>query len=331
MPERHVPSFVRNASVTLSLAVLFVVVTVATAAERIAPVAVPFSSGPAYPSPDLPDRYAAQRAIDGDPQTFCCLLDDTLAGEDGGTMPPRAAAPVTGHIVFDLGRKTRIAGAALTARLDGGPFNPKQLDFFCYADDDPANNPIADDLEHDSDIRPLLAGQALGPLRAGESATAHWPPVTTRYVGLRVEGSYESGGQHYNFQLGEIEFLVAPLESDVAGRAIAESGPAGHVLREQLDELIRRKCPDDDPAWRQLTATAVAFAPLVRRLDSLRSAVEHLGREYPQQVAAAPLLERLDSLRRRAIDQTGLAEPRFEPLAAEIESLQREALVRRNP
>ena len=181
---------------------------------------MPFSSGPAYPSPDQPEKYAAQRAIDGDLQTFCCLLDDTLMGDDGGTMPPRAAAPVTGHMVFDLGGKAKVVGAVLTARHDGGPYNPKQIDFFCFADDDPANNPVADDLEHDPDIKPLVLRHALGPLRAGESATVNWPAVTARYVGLRVEGSYESGGHHYNFQFGEIEFLLDLAPGEIpAGRS----------------------------------------------------------------------------------------------------------------
>ena len=295
------------------------------------PVAVPFSSGPAYPSPDQPDKYAAQRAIDGDPQTFCCLLDDTLTGDDGSTMPPRAAAPVTGHIVFDLGGKTRIAGAVLTARHDGGPFNPKQLDFFCYADDDPANNAVADDLEHDGDIRQLLAGQALGPLRAGESATVHWPPVTTRYVGLRVEGSYESGGHHYNFQLGEIEFLVAQLESDVAARAIAESGPAGRLLGEQLAELDSPEVPErrsgvapvDCQSCRVRAAGAAAGQPAIRRRAP--------GPRVPSAGCRRAVSRAIRQPPPRAIDQTGLAEPRFEPLAADLELLQHEALVRRNP
>ncbi len=116
------------------------------ATELVSPVAVPFASGPAFPqgraggNPPDPE-YAADRAIDGDPATFCCLLDDTLGGPSATTLPANAAAPVTGHMIFDLGRPVPVCGARLTARVPGGPYNPKEVDFFCFADDDSGNHP----------------------------------------------------------------------------------------------------------------------------------------------------------------------------------------------
>ncbi len=419
------------------------------AAERITPVAVPLSSGPGYPSPEQPNKYAAERAIDGDPQTFCCLLDDTLTGDNDTTMPPRAAEPVTGHMVFDLGGKAKVVGAVLAARDDGGPYNPKRIDFFSFADDDPANNSVADDIEHDADVRPLLVGQAVAPLRSGESATFSWPAVTARYIGLRVNAGYESGAHHFNFQLGEIEFLLdlqpgeipagvpvpvtygkrpslietlletrgrcqhwlgplrrngqplppaaarqieglwsrirrdfpaaehplldyvleewftadgwldhgddtrleqaliarAASEADLASstppaaflperqtpNTVTQPGTAGDVLRRQLQELVRAERPADDSCWLRLCSKAAEFVPLVRRLGSLQAAIEHLGTEYPQDFDAPPLAAKATDLRQRALHEAARADPDFRPLAAELDSLQYDALVRRNP
>ncbi|HUT93029.1 MAG TPA: hypothetical protein VMY37_26430 [Thermoguttaceae bacterium] len=184
------------------------------AAELVSPVAVPLASGPAFPqgraNGNPPDpEYAADRAIDGDPATFCCLLDDTLGGPSTTTIPAKAAAPVTGHVVFDLGRPVPVVGARLTARTPGGPYNPKEVDFFCFADDDPGNHPTLDDIQGDAGIRLLLGGHTFGKLLAGASEDVSWDPVRARYVGIRVQSSYESGGPvHYNFQIGEMEFFV---------------------------------------------------------------------------------------------------------------------------
>ena len=51
-------------------------------AEFISPITVPFASGEPYPGDGASDpTYAATKAIDGLPETFCCLLDDTLTGQ----------------------------------------------------------------------------------------------------------------------------------------------------------------------------------------------------------------------------------------------------------
>jgi len=185
-------------------------------------VAVVSSSGPAFPlnrdNANPPDpNYAVAKAIDGDPATFCCLLDDTLSGDDPKTIPAKAAAPVTGHIVFDLGRVMLVSGAKLTARKDsGGAMNPKNVDFFYFADDAPANHALADDLEHDSAIRPLLSGHSYQQLGSGRCESVAWDGVVARYVGMRVNESYESGGVHHNFQIGEICFYTSPRPADAA-------------------------------------------------------------------------------------------------------------------
>lgn len=186
----------------------------ADAARLVSPVAVPFASGPAFPqgrkNGNPPDpQYAAASAIDGDPATFCCLLDDTLTGKSASTIPANASAPVTGHMVFDLGDTMVVFGAKITSRK-GGVVNPEKVDFFYFADDDPANNAIADDIEHDGDIKALISGRTLRRLGNRASETVTWDGVVARYIGLRVNSSYESGRLHHNFQMAEIELIVSP-------------------------------------------------------------------------------------------------------------------------
>ena len=205
------------------------------AAELVSPVAAPYASGPAFPegrtNGNLPDaEYAAPKALDGDPATFCCLLDDTLGGAGASTIPAKASEPVTGHMVFDLGRAVPVTGARLTGRSPGGAYNPRDVDFFHFADDDPSNNPTVDDLEGDADVRPLARGHTFPPLSAGASGDVTWDAVRARYVGMRINSSYESGGPvHYNFQIGEIAFFV-DIESEAGG---APGHPASIYVKEQ--------------------------------------------------------------------------------------------------
>jgi hypothetical protein len=206
------------------------------AVAPVSPAAVPYASGPAFPkghdNRNPPDpRYAAEQAIDKDPATFCCLLDDTLDGQDAATIPARAKAPVTGHMVFDLGRPMTVFGARITGRKDAGGMNPKQVDFFFYSDDNPAAHRGADDLEHDRGIQPLALARELPPLAPGGAENVFWDGVVARYVGLRVNASFECGPVHHNFQIAEVEFFGGPKpEGLVPGSRL----PPVYVKKESL-------------------------------------------------------------------------------------------------
>ena len=197
------------------MAATLLVVAGEHSATGVSPVAVPFASGPAFPlhrdNAAVPDpQYGAEQAIDGDVDTFACLLDDTLDGNGSNTIPPRAVAPVTGHMIFDLGKSMVVAGVRLTGRRDAGGMNPKNVDFFYFADDDPSNNAVVDDIENDPDINSLVAGHACKSLAPGAFENVTWNGVVARYIGMRVNGSFESGDTHFNFQIGEIEFAAIP-------------------------------------------------------------------------------------------------------------------------
>ena len=194
----------------------------ATAVEWISPKAVVDASGKAFPkeyrsgNPSDP-AYAAEKAIDGDPKSFACLLDDTPTGSGKKTIPPGGSRPVSGHLVFDLGKPRLILGAKLIARPGPAAYNPRNVDYFFYADDDPAKHKIPDDIENDARIAVAAKSHETPPLaRDALEDTVLWDAVVARYVGIRVNSSYESRGPvHYNFQIGEMRFLVGEPSGDL--------------------------------------------------------------------------------------------------------------------
>lgn len=176
-----------------------------SAPELISPVAVPFSSGEPYPG------WEDVNAIDGDLGTTAAIKDDTLTGSSSSTVPPGAENPVTGHMIFDLGGEYLVSGANLISRdATGGPYNPEDVDYFYFADDDPTDNALVDDIEGDPDIV-LLAHHTYVGLTSSASDLLRWDTVLARYIGLRVNSSYEDGPTHFNFQIAEMQFLAAPV------------------------------------------------------------------------------------------------------------------------
>ena len=240
--------------------------------QLLRPVDVPYASGSPFLQGDF--AYEARLAIDGDPATFCCLWDDTLTGDDAKTLPPRAAAPVTGHMIFDLGRPYLLTGIQLTSRQHQGNFTPKNIDLFYFADDQPGRHTLVDDLEHDPAIKPLVQGYSVPAFANGANHTVPFNGVVARYIGLRVNDSYESGngGIHYNFQFAEVNF-------------IGREKPAGMAVGSRLPPLYVKK--------NSLSATMLAVRKRYQEFGGTTSAVEelwkNLRRDFPAD--SYPLLD----------------------------------------
>ncbi len=275
----------------------------------VSPVAVASSSGETFPlgakngaGPD--PRYVAAQAIDGDLNTFCCLLDDTGGGNSATTIPAKATEPVTGHIVFDLGRPVPVLGARLIARHSGGPYNPRLVDFVALTKPDLS----------DAEAVPLADNHSYPPLPNGASADLYWKEHVTRYVALRVKSGYESGGPvHYNFQIGEMQFHVN-AEADVSPEMLVgwEDGQKlvkeVAVLRTAIEDL-QQSFPDRYPSESLLERLAklegdLGGTPLsLRRAwsgDSPRPSPGALERAT-QVISIGDVRERLEALRREAL------------------------------
>lgn len=271
-----------------------------TPSKLVSPTAIVSASGPSFPlertNGNPPDpRYVADRAIDDDLSTFCCLLDDTLGGDAATTIPARGSDPVTGHMIFDLGRPLPVRGARLIARVPDGRYNPKLVQFFHYVDNDPNNNAVPDDIDNDPDVKPLRGGHAYPPIRGGDHQDVLWDDVVTRYVGMRIDSSYESRGPvHYNFQIAEMQFFV-----DAKAQVPKENLVGWSEQQELPDEAVR-----------------------------LRAAMEDLSASFPNRYPGDRLLRRLEELEQQTEKWQGVT---VLGLRQQFETLRQEALVRANP
>lgn len=262
----------------------------------VSPVAIASSSGQAFPlgakngaGPD--PRYVAAQAIDGNLATFCCLLDDSAGGNSTTTIPAKASEPVTGHIVFDLGRPLPLRGARLIARHTGGPYNPRLVDF------------IALDEADLSDIGrgvPLVNNHSYGRLTSGATEDLYWKERVARYVALRIKSSYESGGPvHYNFQIAELQFHVDPE---------AEVPPETLVGWEDRQQLAKAMATLRD-AIQDLNKSFPKRYPGKFLLDRL-AALSHSLKQDTQTVATSDLRKQLEALRREALVDVNPLMPR---------------------
>ena len=173
-------------------------------AELLTPVSVYDHSG-------YTETFAPELAIDG-------LTGSTSAWvsqDDTGT--PMFNPPVTGHIVLDMGEATDINAAMLWARGVDGSYNPRDVVFYYFEDDNPANIlGSIDDVEGDPNITAAWQG-TLDPLASKEAQPiAFDTTVTKRYIGMRIDSSYAP--MFDNFQIGELAFGTAVIE-DVPGVA----------------------------------------------------------------------------------------------------------------
>ena len=266
----------------------------------VSPVAIASASGQAFPqgakNGAAPDpRYVAARAIDGEAGTFCCLLDDSTGGASTTTIPAKASEPVTGHIVFDLGRPLPVAGARLIARNTGGPYNPQLVDFVALTEPK---------LVEGQGVG-LAENHAYGRLTNGAAEDVYWKGHVTRYVAMRVKSSYESGGPvHYNFQIGEMQFHVD---------ADADVPPEMLVGWEERQKLVQE------------------FAPLRSAIEDLQ---ESFAERYPGEVLLKRLMKLEQEAGRpskKSSRPTSEAPGRVSHLRERLETLRREALIDQNP
>ena len=263
--------------------------------QLVSPVAVASSSGQAFPlgakNGAAPDpRYVAARAIDGQVGTFCCLLDDSPGGESLTTIPAKASEPVTGHIVFDLGRPLPVRGARLIARNSGGPYNPRAVDFVALSE------PKLVEGEGVS----LVENHSYGRLTNGATEDVFWKAHVARYVALRVKSSYESGGAvHYNFQIAEMQFHV-DADAEVPGemlvgweerQKLAKEVASLRAAIEDLERSFAGRYPGEVLQGRLTRLEREVDASLG---ESPRSPTEVLG-------GASELRKRFEALQREAL------------------------------
>jgi hypothetical protein len=171
--------------------------------------------------------YSAEMMLDGNPDTFACLLDASRSGSDPNSRPPLGSLPVTGMVVFDLGTVLHVSGLELVSRKAGTCYLPREVDVFAFAADRVSADMLAD-TDNDSRFRTLLARHPVpASVVSGQSHVMLWDSVPTRFLGLRVRSSHTPvDGVHYNYQIAELRVLAL----DERGNRIVLTGQGQQPL-----------------------------------------------------------------------------------------------------
>ncbi len=146
-------------------------------AAEFLPVAV-WTDAECYTNP--PGKYAVGKMIDGDLGTYACLLDDTRTGKNTAVWPLKAEPPVTASFVLDLGEDRSVSGMRFVARNAWVYVLAKNVTVSACAD-----------AQGRKEIRLLAEKKDLPATSNSNSAFVEWPPVTTRYLKVRVNDAYQ--------------------------------------------------------------------------------------------------------------------------------------------
>ena len=167
------------------------------------------------------EQYTAAMMLDGDPETFACLLDDSRTGSDPQSRPPLGSQPVTGCVVLDLGGQRQTVGLEFVSRKDGACYLPREVDVFAVAGETCASV-SSDDADANKQLVPLLKRhQVPSSVVNGAGHVMLWDAVKTRYLGFRVRSSHTPvSGMHYNYQIAELRVIAL----DQAGNRVVLTG-----------------------------------------------------------------------------------------------------------
>ena len=119
---------------------------------------------------------------------------------------------------------------------------------------------MADDIEGDADIV-LLTSHEFAEIASGAAEDVAWDGVTARYIGMRINSSYEEGNlenpatlQHYNYQLAEILFALdelpqetPALDGDLNGDGFVGSGDLD-IVRAAWGQSVTGGAAEGDPS-----------------------------------------------------------------------------------
>ena len=120
------------------------------------------------------------KLIDGDLATTCCFLDDTPTGKDPKTTPPNGTSPVTARFVLDLGKNQNVSGIRFVAQRSWSNYMAENVSVFA-----------CDDREGKINVRCLKDKCHLPPINTFNAAFVTWEPITTRYISVLINESYD--------------------------------------------------------------------------------------------------------------------------------------------
>ena len=162
---------------SIRVVVTLILIASPLAAAEFRPIDL-WTDADCYPNP--PGKYAPGKMIDGDLGTYACLLDDTRTGKDTRVFPPKAVPPVTATFVLDLGTERNLSGIRFVARNAWVYVLAKNVTISACAD-----------AQGHEQTKLLAEKHELPATSNSNSAFVEWPPITTRFLKVRVNDSYQ--------------------------------------------------------------------------------------------------------------------------------------------
>lgn len=203
--------------------------------SELKPVAIQ-SDNDFYRHPNEPEMYSFDKAIDGDPNTYACILDSTPTGGRKDATPQYGDRPITAEFTLDLGSEQEVCGLRLYSPVDWRTLSPKNISV--YACGDP---------EGKTGVRPLKENADLLPINSGFSVCVLWDKTKTRYIHVRSNDCWQlrnrrQGGyneEHYNTQFAELRVLTQTPDD------VAEKNPNDVAFPESRmrDDWVKQDAP----------------------------------------------------------------------------------------
>ncbi len=178
-----------------------------------------------------PNRYGFDKTIDGDPNTYACILDSTRTGGRKETTPPYAAEPITAEFTLDLGEENTICGLRLTTPRNWRSLSPRNVSVYA-----------CDDAQGKTGVRPLKENEELLPLNSGYSVCVLWDSTVARYLLVRVNEGWQLRNRrqgieqeiHFNTQIAEITALTSVPDDDASKNPDDVAYPESRLRRDWL-------------------------------------------------------------------------------------------------
>ncbi|MDO5553947.1 MAG: hypothetical protein Q4G68_09300 [Planctomycetia bacterium] len=237
--------------IILFLTMFFTAILPALGQEEYQPTAVVYCSGEHFSYKEKSfaksdNAYCTNNVIDGNPDTYGCILDDTPTGNDAKTYPPRGKAPVTGYVIFDFGETRTLYGLKLMAPKKNR-YVPKTVDVVLLEETcDSSLFSQYNALVADSRAHTVVCNADFPYFCDGETSTMVFEPTSARYLVLKVHSAWDSGrDRFFVYQFAEIFGLGTsePPDTIDINSIIVHNETLGDALAElkQTNQEVSRR------------------------------------------------------------------------------------------
>lgn len=177
------------------------------------------------------DGHPAAMMLDGNPDTYAELLDDTRGGNSQETFPPLGNSPVTASFVLDMGHARTTVGMRLVSQPSRwlARMAHSVTVFTCS------------DSRGTTDVRVIADKTVLPVTFCGDSAFVTWPPVTARFFGVCVNESYEGAINSVG------EYMTWLNNPNRAIWGLPHSGDGRHFVTDIAEVTLFDREPEDFP------------------------------------------------------------------------------------